>query len=140
MIVKIVRSETEKQTAFQIRHTVFVDEQQVPVHLEMDEFDEVAIHFIGIYENEAIGASRLRFVDRAGKLERICLLKRYRGQSFGKKLISKMEEEIKARGFNRAKLNAQTHAISFYKKIGYKVVSEPFIDAGIPHVTMMKQL
>lgn len=38
------------------------------------------------------------------------------------------------------KLNAQTHAIPFYEKLGYKVISEEFMDAGIPHKTMEKRI
>ena len=33
-------------------------------------------------------------------------------------------------------LSAQTHAIGFYEKFGFKVVSEEYLDAGIPHVKM----
>ena len=34
----------------------------------------------------------------------------------------------------------QTYAIPFYEKQGYKTVSGEFMDAGIPHVTMIKEL
>jgi predicted GNAT family N-acyltransferase len=40
----------------------------------------------------------------------------------------------------KLKLNAQTQAIPFYAGLGYEVVSEEFLDAGIPHKTMVKHL
>ncbi len=38
------------------------------------------------------------------------------------------------------KLNAQKHAIGFYEKLGCEIISEEFLNAGIPHRTMIKNL
>ncbi|HNP80424.1 MAG TPA: GNAT family N-acetyltransferase [Nitrospira sp.] len=40
----------------------------------------------------------------------------------------------------RVGLSAQTHALGFYEKAGFHVVGEPFMDAGIPHRKMVKEL
>lgn len=142
MAVIKVNNETDLKKAFEIRKIVFVDEQEVPIELEMDEFDKDAIHFLCCTDDlgEAIGASRLRFIDNYGKLERICVLKPHRGQAYGKQLIRRMEEEIVEVGFHLAKLNAQVYAIGFYEQLGYNVISDSFYDAGIEHVTMEKKL
>ncbi|WP_102028070.1 GNAT family N-acetyltransferase [Salirhabdus sp. Marseille-P4669] len=140
MEVKIVASDQELQDAYMVRKEVFIVEQNVPVELEMDEYDAKAIHFVGYEEDEPICASRLRFVDSYGKLERICVRREARGKSYGKQIIAAMEKQITVRGYPKAKLNAQTHAIGFYESLGYEVVSEEFMDAGIPHVTMIKTL
>ncbi|WP_152657321.1 GNAT family N-acetyltransferase [Oceanobacillus sp. CFH 90083] len=140
MLVKIATSPEDLQAVYQIRHEVFVIEQSVPSELEMDEFDKTATHFI-VYDGETpIAAARLRFMDGYGKLERICVLKSQRGRSIGKKIIQKMEQEIIHQDLHQAKLNAQTHAQDFYQKLGYQVISGEFMDAGIPHVTMVKNL
>ncbi|WP_047985921.1 GNAT family N-acetyltransferase [Ornithinibacillus californiensis] len=140
MIVKIAESTEEKQDAYHVRTVVFVEEQNVPPEEELDDYDELAIHFIGYEDKKPIAASRLRFVEEYGKLERICVLKEYRGQSHGKAIIQAMEDVISNKGYVKAKLNAQTHAEEFYQKLGYKTVSGEFLDAGIPHVTMIKEL
>jgi predicted GNAT family N-acyltransferase len=140
MKIKIVETPEEKEHAYQVRTIVFVEEQKVPIEEEIDDHDETAIHFVGYKDNIPIAASRLRFVEEYGKLERICVLKEYRGKSFGKELILAMENIIREKGFNKAKLNAQTHAENFYKKLGYITVSGEFLDAGIPHVTMIKEI
>ncbi|WP_026905764.1 GNAT family N-acetyltransferase [Paucisalibacillus globulus] len=140
MKIKIVETPEEKEHAYQVRTIVFVEEQKVPIEEEIDRHDETAIHFVGYKDNIPITASRLRFVEEYGKLERICVLKEYRGKSFGKELILAMENIIREKGFNKAKLNAQTHAENFYKKLGYISVSGEFLDAGIPHVTMIKEI
>ncbi|MUK88044.1 GNAT family N-acetyltransferase [Ornithinibacillus sp. L9] len=140
MNTKIVETNEEKKHAFQVRTIVFVDEQHVPPEEELDEHDAEAIHFIGYQDDVPIAASRLRFVDSYGKLERICVLKEHRGKSFGKQIIEAMEEVIIDKGYSKAKLNAQTHAEDFYKRLGYQTISGEFMDAGIPHVTMVKDL
>lgn len=140
MAIKVVSTDQEQNEAYRIRKVVFVDEQNVPMDLEIDEHEEASIHFIAYDGKDVVGASRLRFVGEYGKLERICVLKSYRGKSYGKKLIAKMEEEIINKGYKKAKLHAQTHAKEFYERLGYEVFSDEFMDAGIPHVAMTKEL
>jgi predicted GNAT family N-acyltransferase len=138
--IKLVENKQEMDHAYHVRMTVFVEEQKVPPEEEIDEYDKTAIHFIGYIDRQPSAASRLRFADDYGKLERICVMKEHRGKHFGQQIISRMEETIRAKGYKKAKLNAQTHAEGFYGKLGYKTVSGKFMDAGIPHVTMIKKL
>lgn len=135
-----VTNERERNDAYSIRQEVFIDEQGVPIEDEMDEYDEQAIHFVGYVEERPVLASRLRFVDEYGKLERICVVKDERGNHYGKEIIGRMEEVIVKHGYFKAKLNAQKYAEEFYEKLGYEKVSNEFLDAGIPHVTMIKDL
>src|SRR5690625_83339 len=120
MEVKIVSSYKEKQAAFAIRKIVFVNEQHVSIEDEIDKHEDDAIHFICNYDGKTIGAGRLRFVDNYGKLERICVLKEFRGQSFGKQIITKMEKVATEHQYHLVKLHAQTHAEQFYQRLGYK--------------------
>lgn len=140
MNIKVVTSQEEIEQAFYVRTVVFVDEQNVPPEEELDAHDESAIHFVVYDDDKPIAASRLRFVDSYGKLERICVLKAYRGKAIGKQLIQAMEAVILEKGYHKAKLNGQTHAEKFYQQLGYKTISGEFMDAGIPHVTMVKEL
>ncbi|MCE3225362.1 MAG: putative Acetyltransferase, family, partial [Nitrospira sp.] len=34
----------------------------------------------------------------------------------------------------------QTHALGFYERAGFHLLGEPFMDAGIPHRKMVKEL
>lgn len=141
MEIRKVTTKKERDDATFVRMIVFVKEQHVPEEEELDQHDETAIHFVGYTQDEAVAASRLRYVDEYGKLERICVRKEFRGKHFGKMIIEEMERKIREDGYIKAKLNAQTHAIGFYEDQGYKKLSnEVFMDAGIPHVTMIKEL
>lgn len=138
-VIKVATDE-ELNAAYHVRKSVFVDEQHVPIEEEIDHFEKKSIHFIGRNGNQVVGASRLRFEEDYGKLERICVLKPYRGKSYGKLLIQHMEDEIKNHGYSKAKLHAQTNAKQFYERFGYQIISDEFMDAGIPHVAMTKEL
>lgn len=140
--MRIIEAQNEKDLnqVYHVRKAVFVGEQKVALEIEIDEHESESIHFLGLEDNQPIGASRLRIIDDYGKLERICILKAYRGKSLGQQMIQRLEESLMQRGIFMAKLNAQTHAISFYEKLGYEVISDEFMDAGIPHRTMIKQL
>lgn len=139
MAVTIVENERQLEDAFSVRKTVFVEEQQVPIEEEIDQFEEEATHFVLYRDGAAIGAGRFRVVDGYGKVERICVLKEARGSGAGKELMNQIEKFAVDKGLDKLKLNAQTHAIPFYAGLGYEVVSEEFLDAGIPHKTMVKK-
>ncbi|HET6871809.1 MAG TPA: GNAT family N-acetyltransferase [Sporolactobacillaceae bacterium] len=141
MNVCLVTTNKEYQDALSIRKTVFIDEQQVPEELEIDEYEETATHFV-VYDAEErpVGAGRLRLKGDHAKVERICVLKERRGEHIGEALMTKLEEVAKTKGIKGLILNAQTHAEGFYKKLGYHVTSDLFYEADIPHVEMQKEL
>jgi len=140
MEVKFVSNEKELFEAFEVRKKVFVEEQKVPVEEEIDQYEEAAAHFILYQNGEPAGAGRFRVVDGLGKVERICVLASQRGTGAGKAIMNKIEQHAKLQGIGALKLNAQTHAIPFYNSLGYEVISDEFLDAGIPHKSMKKSI
>jgi predicted GNAT family N-acyltransferase len=138
--VKIVKTQKELEDAYSVRKTVFVDEQDVPLEEEIDAYEDKAEHFVMYHEGSPIAAGRFRFVDGYGKVERICVLKEARKTGAGKAIMNAIEKYALEKDIHKLKLNAQTHAIPFYADLGYEIVSEEFMDAGIPHKTMLKEL
>jgi predicted GNAT family N-acyltransferase len=126
--------------AVTVRRKVFVEEQQVPEEEEIDQFESESTHFVLYDEGLPVGAGRFRTIDGIGKIERICVLPHYRSRGAGRLIMESIEQFAKEKGIAKAKLNAQTHAEHFYQKLGYETVSDIFMDAGIPHVTMVKEL
>lgn len=133
----------ELETAFSIRRNVFVDEQGVPLNDEFDEFDTLGgpcEHIIAYYEDQPVGTGRVRIHEGSGKLERICILQPYRKFGIGRRIIASLEEIAKDKGVQQVKLHGQSQAEGFYKKLGYRTSSEEFMEDGIPHILMVKQL
>ncbi|MEK3858788.1 GNAT family N-acetyltransferase [Bacillus sp. FSL K6-5915] len=135
----IVKNQQQLEDAFFVRKEVFIKEQHVSPEEEMDHLDQESSHLVIYDEKEPIGAGRLRLVDGYGKLEQICVLKSHRSLGVGNLIIQALEEEAAKQGASQFMLNAQTQAVPFYEKHGYKVVSEEFSDANIPHVKMVKK-
>ncbi|MEI2665021.1 GNAT family N-acetyltransferase [Rossellomorea sp. LJF3] len=140
MNVEVAKTEDQIQEVFHIRKTVFVEEQQVPLEEEIDEYENDSTHFVLYEDNKAVGAGRFRILVGVGKVERICVLKSIRGKGAGRKLMLAIEEYAKRQPLSQLKLNAQTYAIPFYEGLGYQVTSDEFLDAGIPHKTMKKTI
>ncbi|WP_342507799.1 GNAT family N-acetyltransferase [Sporosarcina sp. FSL K6-2383] len=140
---KRITLEDDLQIAFHIRKEVFVKEQNVPFDEEFDEFDtlnELAEHILVYYNEQPVGTGRVRWVDGFGKLERICILESYRKFGLGKVIIGTLENIAEEKGLSRVKLHGQTHAEGFYEKLGYQTSSDVFMEAGIPHIVMTKEL
>ncbi|RAS80479.1 GNAT family N-acetyltransferase [Priestia endophytica] len=138
-----ITTEDELNQAFSIRVAVFVEEQGVSVEEELDEFDTLdgeCAHILVYYDETPVGTGRVRVVESIGKLERICILKEYRKYGLGKVILAKLEEIAAENGLKKTKLHAQTRAQGFYEKLGYKVESDVFMEADIPHVLMTKKL
>ncbi|MEH7094051.1 GNAT family N-acetyltransferase [Neobacillus vireti] len=141
MIIKVVENQKELEDAFSIRKIVFVQEQNVPIEEEIDQYEDDATHFIMYSDSKSpIAAGRFRVVEGYGKVERICVVKDARKTGAGRLMMNAIENFAKEQGLHKLKLHAQTHAIPFYAGLGYEVVSEEFLDAGIPHKTMVKQI
>ena len=139
----LVNSQEQLEQAFEIRKKVFVDEQQVPLEDEFDEFDQLnsdCKHLLIMDSEHLVGTGRLREVEGVGKLERICILKPFRKLGLGKIIVGELEEIAKEKGLESVKLHGQTHAESFYQNLGYQTVSDVFMEDGIPHILMKKEL
>lgn len=138
---KLALTNEDRERAFTVRKTVFVEEQGVPLHLEIDEYDATAIHFIVNDGDKTIAAARLREVaPQFGKVERVCVLQEYRGKRLGVLIMNTVEEYARNIPWKKLKLHAQSYAVPFYEKIGYDVTSPEFIDANMPHRAMEKNI
>ncbi|MBT2626175.1 GNAT family N-acetyltransferase [Bacillus sp. HU-1818] len=136
----IAKNEAQIKDAFFVRQEVFIKEQNVPAEEEIDHLESEAEHIVVYDEGQPVGAGRWRLKEGLGKLERICVLKSHRSSGVGAIIMQALEKAAEARGVSGFILNAQTQAVPFYEKQGYKVSSkEEFLDAGIPHVEMIKK-
>ncbi|WP_096190690.1 GNAT family N-acetyltransferase [Evansella halocellulosilytica] len=140
MTVKVVNTAEESKDAFFVRKTVFIEEQNVPEEIEVDQYEDESIHFVAYEKGSPVGAGRLRILGSYGKVERICVLKSVRSHGVGEKLMSYLEQVAKEEHITELRLNAQIRAERFYKRLGYDTYSDQFFDAGIPHVSMKKIL
>ena len=123
-----------------IREQVFIQEQGVPVELEWDNLDENALHVLAeaISDDEilAIGTARIIIKNKHAHIGRMAVLPEWREQGIGAKILQLCIDECKKLGVKTITLNAQVYVLLFYQKAGFKISSDEFMDAGIPHKKM----
>ena len=129
--------EKGKELLSNIRYQVFVDEQKVPIELEIDTDDPLAAHVLCLVDGRPVGTGRI-ILD--GHIGRLAVLQAHRKQGYGNKILDHLEIIAKENDLTQVFLNAQITAIPFYEKRGYTIISDVFDDAGIPHQTMRKTL
>jgi predicted GNAT family N-acyltransferase len=138
-IIKVWNNKEYNQT-IKIREIVFIMEQNVSKELEMDQFDKESEHFIAYLNNNPIGCARIRKVYDYVKLERIAILKEYRGNGFGRELTNFLINYCNKKGFNEIHINSQIYVSNFYEKLGFKKIGEKFLEANIEHIEMILKI
>ncbi|MEF8789904.1 MAG: GNAT family N-acetyltransferase [Haloarculaceae archaeon] len=139
--VSWITVEADFEAALALRREVFIEEQDVPEDLEIDGRDEEATHFLARADGDPVGTARLRdYGEGVAKVERVAVREPRRGEGWGERIMSAVEAYARDAGFDRVRLAAQVPVVGFYERLGYEVVSEAFMDAGIPHRSMEKPL
>jgi predicted GNAT family N-acyltransferase len=117
-----------------IRHQVFVVEQGVPETLEWDGRDPDCVHVLARDCNGApIGTGRLLPDAHIG---RMAVLEPWRRAGVGSVILRLLVEIARARGDRVAILSAQSYVLDFYRRAGFEVTSEEYLEAGIRHREM----
>jgi len=120
-----------------IRYEVFVDEQNVPVDLEIDGLDGKAKHALAFIDGVPIGTGRIL---NDGHIGRVAVLKNYRGLGIGKLIMKELIKCAQDMSLEKVWLSSQWHAHSFYLNFGFVCVDEIYKEAGIDHIKMFKVL
>lgn len=122
----------------EIREEVFVKEQEYPIELEFDEADENCWHLVLTDNEKAIATARLlKLSEGVFKPGRIAVLKEYRGKNIGAELLTLIIEKAREMGAKELHIGAQTYAVGFYEKFGFKTTGEEYMDEHIPHIDMI---
>ena len=125
---------SHRERLMAIRTAVFVVEQKVPEHLELDGEDEAATHFLALSATGLdIGCARLL---PSGQIGRMAVLPAHRRGGVGARLLQAAVAEAEASGCRRCFLHAQLQVQAFYRRAGFLPQGERFMDAGIAHIEM----
>ena len=137
VLVKKVSSKTDIRLCLAIRHQVFIEGQQIPIHDEVDGLDSSSEHYLLFHNKLPVGTARVRYTDDFAKIERVAILENHQGQGLGNLLMHFIIDNIQQHHqVKKIKLGSQTHAIPFYEKFGFIVCSDEYLEAGIAHKDM----
>ncbi len=138
MRIELMAWEQAREAASRIRFVVFVEEQRVPLEMEIDALDPQCLHALAYLPGgEAVATGRLLPDAHIG---RMAVLKAWRGQGVGGAILEQLVAAARARGEREVALSAQTHALAFYRRHGFSAEGETYLDAGIPHQRMRRPL
>ena len=130
----------EMEALLALRHDVFCGEQGVPEHEEMDGRDDEALHLVAVKDGEVVATCRILFVGPTAQFSRLAVRVAERRRGIATALLEAAEVETRAVGGRRLVLHAQTYARALYERAGYRPRGRIFVEAGIEHVAMEKQL
>ncbi len=135
-------STTELYEILKTRSEIFVVEQDC-VYQDLDDKDQDAIHvFCWNDKGRVAGCLRVFMKDKengVAQIGRVVTLEH--GKGIGGKLLHKgVEVAVSSFAPKKIYLEAQAYAIGYYAKEGFEVVSDEFLEDGIPHVQMEKEL
>ena len=138
---------------YALRHEVFVLGQDVPPELERDELDAGATHAVARLGERLVGTGRLvdGRIDEQGRLEpdtvgtvgtigRMAVAEDARGTGTGRALLDLLVDHARERGLPAVELHAQLHARGFYERAGFTPFGEVYLEAGIEHLGMRREL
>jgi predicted GNAT family N-acyltransferase len=142
-IIKATNND-ELERCLNIRNEVFTIEKGISKEIEVDENDNLNSgydFFIAAYNDKDAGALRcIKASNDTVKIQRFCVLKQYRKQGIGKRILEEIENYYKANKITKLELDAKFSVCGFYEKCGFEKVSDIFIEAGVEHVKMVKLL
>ncbi|MEM0984368.1 MAG: GNAT family N-acetyltransferase [Planctomycetota bacterium] len=107
--------------------------------------EDQAEHFVAVIDHPTsgkavIGCALLRPNDPeegVGKVTQVAVHPQRQGEGIGLKLMTAIEARAFGElGHRELYCHAQNTAVEFYKKLGWGVASEEFMEAGIPHHKM----
>jgi predicted GNAT family N-acyltransferase len=124
-----------------LRARVFVHEQGVPPEIEQDDRDATAVHAVSRDASGRVVATGRLLVDgERASIGRMAADPAVRGRGHGAAVLAELHRQAALLGVREVELHAQVTARRFYERAGYTAVGGEYEEAGIRHVTMVRQL
>ncbi len=131
---------TDLYEILRLRERVFIVEQKCP-YPDCDGKDFDALHLTGHLEGKLVAYSRLlgpgvRFPEVS--IGRVVVAPEFRRQSLGRKLTLEALAGVReAFGPVPVRISAQAYLEKFYSDLGFKRVSDEYMEDWIPHIEML---
>ncbi|MCX6319048.1 MAG: GNAT family N-acetyltransferase [Bacteroidetes bacterium] len=133
----------ELYTLLRLRTEVFVVEQQC-IFQDMDDKDQPCYHLMGWEENRLVAYTRLvppGIIYTEPSIGRVVSSPLVRGRGIGRILMEKSIAQTNLLfGPLPIRIGAQVYLQAFYTGLGFSPVSEPYLEDGIPHIEMVRDI
>lgn len=143
LVIKKFNELTNKELyeLLKTRFKIFVEEQKC-IYPDLDDIDYISTHIFFKDEQGIVQAYlRLFTLDDPTCMHIGRVVTLVHGQGLGGKILHiGVEEAKKNTNIKSIYLEAQTYALGYYEKEGFKVISDEFILDGIPHKKMLLEI
>ncbi len=141
MEVRRARDRSEVDQALALREHVFCAEQGVELEADRDGLDDLAVQIVAVEDDgRVIGTCRVLLDGEVGRLGRMAVAAESRNRGVGAAILAAAERSALEAGARQMRLHAQRYVENLYAAAGYARYGEPFVEEGIPHVSMEKPL
>lgn len=123
-----------------LRNEIFIVEQECP-YLDCDGKDFNSYHLFAKENGEIV--AYLRILEKGVSYDeisigRVAVKQSYRGRGISREMMLKAIDFIENNLFeNTIKIQAQAYLLKFYSSLGFKAVSEEYLEDNIPHIDML---
>jgi GNAT superfamily N-acetyltransferase len=99
------------------------------------------VHIVGIAGTRVVATLLLKPIDTGTvKMRQVAVDPTMQRAGIGSKLVAFAEETARALGYRKICAHVRLPAAEFYRKMGYAIIGEPFMEVTIPHVLAAKEL
>ena len=106
--------------------------------IEIDDKDSTCLHIIGKLPNQQIVATA-RLFDKQSPLKwgRFAVDPKHQKTGFGTQLLDYLDSIIDSKPIE---MNAQSYLVDWYSKFGWSISGSEFLECGIKHVLIVKNM
>jgi N-acetylglutamate synthase-like GNAT family acetyltransferase len=137
----ITPADPEYPQELMLRWEVLAKPLGIPPGKEQPAEESESLHLIALEKKKMVGC--VLFCPEGalrGRVHQMALSEEYQGRGFGRKMLSKLEQTLAARGFKEIYLLAPTEKVGFYNRMGFESDGEPKKDKDVFWQCMTKKL
>jgi predicted GNAT family N-acyltransferase len=140
--IRFARTPEEFSAIVELRRRVFRDEQAIVEGDVTDTEDRHSLQALVVLPEGIIGAGRLSpptVIRQEAHIAWVAILPAYRGRGLGTELMRALIAAADEARMQTVTLSAQTHALAFYRRLGFAPYGRRFIVHGVEHQPMARR-
>jgi len=130
----------ELEAVYAIREEVFHHEQHLTSLVRDDPDDAYSMNVVATLGGRAVGTGRVTLFGDEAQIAWVAVLPAFRRRGVGRAIMEYLMNWSKAHGARCITLNAQTHALQFYRQLGFEPIGRRFTMGHIEHQLMVLEL
>ncbi|CAN5370626.1 GNAT family N-acetyltransferase [soil metagenome] len=137
IVVQEISTRDEMEEVYLIRDEIFVHEQALTNDARFDPDDRRSIHFLAYLDDKPVGTGRLTILSREAQVAWVAVREPFRKHGVGQAVMTAILERARDEEADYVVLNAQSHALDFYRGMGFDTLGGQFRMGGISHQVML---